>query len=78
MKTPARQFTSVRERLRARRAAHQRQVRLERELAGYDTPAARHELDAILSRYPAEQTREIERILVKQAVRQPNLTRPPR
>lgn len=78
MKTPARHFTTVREQLRAHRAAHLRQVRLERELAGYDTPSARYELDAILSRHTAEQTYEIDRILVKQAVRRRNETRPPR
>lgn len=78
MKTPARKFTTVRERLRARRAKRLRQVQLERELASYDTPTARHELDAILSRHTAEQTREIDRILVKHAVRHPNLTRPGR
>lgn len=78
MKTPARKINTVREKLRARRAARLRLATLERELAGYDTPAARHELDAILSRHTAEQTREIDRILVRQAVRARNATRPPR
>lgn len=79
MKTPARKLSTVRNRLRERHAAHLRQLRLERELAVYDTPADRIELDAILSRHTAEQTREIDTILVKQAIRrQRDNTRPPR
>lgn len=78
MKTPARKLRSVRSALRARSAAHQRRLQLERELASYDTPSARYELDAILSRHTAEQTREVDAILVKQAIRRRNGTRPPR
>ncbi|MEP7054829.1 MAG: hypothetical protein ABI912_06235 [Actinomycetota bacterium] len=79
MKTPPTKLSIVRGRLRERREAHQRRLRLERELAVYDSPSDRHELDAILSRHTAEQTLEIDRILARQAVRrQHDHTRPPR
>jgi hypothetical protein len=78
MKTP-KKLTIVRNGMRERHAAHQRQLRLEREIAGYDTPSGRIELDAILSRHTAEQTMEIDRILTRQAIRrQRDVTRPPR
>lgn len=79
MKTPKTKLSIVRSRLRERRAAHLSRLRLERELAVYDSPSDRGELDAILARHTAEQTREIDQILTKQAIRQQrNLTRPPR
>lgn len=79
MPTQARKLSNVRTRLRERRAAHLRRLRLERELAVYNTPADRLELDAILSRHTEEQTSEIDTILVKQALRRErNWTRPPR
>ena len=40
----------------------------QRELAGYDTPSARRELDAILARHTAEEIAPIERILSQQSV----------
>jgi hypothetical protein len=40
--------------------------RLSAELAAFQTPAERIELDEILSRYPLEQTREIREILDRQ------------
>lgn len=79
MKGPAMKISSIRDTLRERRAAHVRQAQLERELAVYDSPSDRSELDAILSRHTAEQTREIDTILSRQALgKQRNSTRPPR
>lgn len=46
-----------------RRQSARRQRRLERELAGYRTPAERLELDAILARHSAEETHDIAEIL---------------
>lgn len=40
---------------------------LERELAGYWTNAQRHDLEAILDRYPDDATREVREILAGQA-----------
>ena len=42
--------------------------RLERELAGYSTPADRSDLEAILDRYPDDVTRELRDILASQAM----------
>lgn len=46
-----------------RREMRARRLRLERDLAGYRTPAERSELAAIMSRYTAEEIRPLERIL---------------
>lgn len=79
MKTPVRKLSTVRTRLREQRAVRQRQAQLEHELAMYATPSDRADLDALLSRHTPEQTREIEAILVKQAIkRQRDFTRPAR
>ena len=43
-------------------------LELERELAGYWTSAQRHDLEAILDRYPDDATRELREILAGQAV----------
>jgi hypothetical protein len=49
--------------------AHRRRCsRLERELAGYSTPADRSDLEAILDRYPDDVTRELRDILASQAM----------
>ena len=45
-----------------------RRSELERELAGYSTPAQRLDLDATLDRYPDSVTYELRDILTKQAV----------
>ena len=47
----------------ARGAARRERLRLARELAAYRTPAERLELDIILGRHTAEETRQIEEIL---------------
>jgi hypothetical protein len=59
---------TLRSSLADRRAAHRARTRLERELAGYDTPSARRELDAVLARHTAEQIAPIEKILSLQSV----------
>ena len=49
------------------RANRGRRSRLERELAGYSTPAERADLEAILDRYPDDVTRDLRDILARQA-----------
>jgi hypothetical protein len=60
-------FTALRTALAIRRSAREGRRQLERELASYDTPAARAELDAILGRYSADETHEVQAILSQQA-----------
>jgi hypothetical protein len=50
------------------KAARQRHLELERELAGYSTPAERCDLEAILDRYPDGMTDELREILASQAM----------
>jgi hypothetical protein len=50
------------------RTNRRRCSRLERELAGYSTPADRSDLQAILDRYPDEVTGELRDILASQAM----------
>ena len=45
-----------------------RRSKLERELAGYSTPAQRLDLEATLDRYPDKLTRELRDILARQAM----------
>lgn len=61
-------ITTLRSTLASRRSAHRARTQLQRELAGYDTPAARRELDAILARHTAEEIAPIERILSQQSI----------
>jgi hypothetical protein len=61
-------LTTLRSTLADRRSAHRARTQLERELAGYDTPSARRELDAILARHTAEEIAPIEKILSRQSV----------
>ena len=61
-------ITTLRSTLAHRRSAHRARTQLQRELAGYDTPSARRELDAILARHTAEEIAPIERILSQQSV----------
>ena len=56
-------LTATRDDLRNRRADRAREKQLRRELGSYTTPAEQLELDAIISRYPEDDVREIERIL---------------
>ncbi|MDG6108435.1 hypothetical protein Daura_15135 [Dactylosporangium aurantiacum] len=62
--TASRVRNAVTSRFEARRAKRT----LAREIAAYRTPAERLELDLILGRHTAEETREIEAILRAQAV----------
>ena len=56
------------DRLREQRDARQQRRELEQHLAAYQSASDRQELDAILSRHPAEMTREIDEILTMQAI----------
>jgi hypothetical protein len=57
-----------------RRAARAARSSLERDLAGYTSPADLNDLDAILDRYSDEETTEIRRISAarRAALRQPS------
>ncbi|GAA0798175.1 hypothetical protein [Spirilliplanes yamanashiensis] len=55
--------------LDAHRARRDERRRLERELAGYTTPAELAELEMLMSRHSAEDIREMEEILQEQAAR---------
>ena len=48
-------------------ADHKRRCELQRELAGYSTPAQRRDLEATLDRYPDCDTYELRDILARQA-----------
>jgi hypothetical protein len=50
------------------RADRRRRSELERELAGYSTPAQRHDFEAILDQYPDDMTHELRDILASQAM----------
>jgi hypothetical protein len=50
----------------ARRAARQRRLDLERELAGYDSGSQRCDFEATLERYPDGVTHELREILSRQ------------
>jgi hypothetical protein len=56
----------LRARLAGRRAERVVRLRLSDELAAYQTPAERAELDLILGRHTREETREIRAILARQ------------
>ena len=51
-----------------RKAARKRRSDLERELAGYATPAERRDLEATLDRYPYGTTHELRGILAHQSM----------
>lgn len=59
-------WTTVRTQLRESRDAHAARASLERELAGYNSPADLEDLHAILDRYNDRETKEIRRILAHQ------------
>jgi hypothetical protein len=59
----------LRARLRATLDAHSEQRQLERELASYDTPADRLELDAILRRHTPAQRCRVDAALDRLAIR---------
>ena len=51
----------------SRKAARERRRQLERELAGYSTPAQRADFEAILDHHPDGATWELRDILARQA-----------
>jgi hypothetical protein len=55
-------IASLRSQLAARRVVRQRSRQLEQELASYNTPAQRLELDAILSRHTESEIAELDAI----------------
>jgi hypothetical protein len=52
----------------SRKAARKRRSDLERELAGYATPAERGDLEQTLDRYPHGTTHELRDILARQSM----------
>ena len=52
----------------SRKAARKRRSDLERELAGYATPAERDDLEETLDRYPYGTTHELRDILARQSL----------
>jgi hypothetical protein len=64
-------ISTLRTQLAERRLVRQRNKRLEEELASFNTPAERLELDAILSRHTAEEIEELQSMLDR-----PSLVRP--
>jgi hypothetical protein len=52
----------------SRKAARKRRAELERELAGYASPAERRDLEAALDRYPDGTTHELRGILARQSM----------
>jgi hypothetical protein len=66
MNTPE-MLTTVRKTMAERREARQARHRLERDLAEFRTPTERRELDAMLARYPIDETLDVHRILAKRA-----------
>ena len=52
----------------SRKAARKRRSDLERELAGYATPAERGDLEETLDRYPYGTTHELRDILARQSM----------
>lgn len=69
----ATRFVVLRAQVVNRRAARRRRRQLERELAGYCTPAQVVDLEATLDRYPDRTTWEIRSILAR-----PSCARDPR
>ena len=58
----------VRAQATSRKAARKRRAELERELAGYASPAERRDLEAALDRNPDGATHELRAILARQSM----------
>jgi len=58
---------AIRQELATRRAARRDRLSLERDLAAYDTPAARLEIETIVARHDPEESRQVRDILNRQA-----------
>lgn len=59
---------TVRTYLATRREIRRREADLNRELADYNTPSARMDMEAILARHTTDEAREIEAILRRHAL----------
>jgi hypothetical protein len=60
-------FTALHSTLAHRRSARRKYLQLQRELAAYNTPAARTDLNATFARHAPEQVETVQRILTSQA-----------
>jgi hypothetical protein len=60
-------ISTLRTQLAERRLVRQRNRRIEEELASYNTPSQRLELEAILSRHTAEEIEELQGMLNRQS-----------
>ena len=60
-------LTTLHSTLVHRRTARRQHLKLQRELAAYDTPAARTDLNATLAGHAPEQVATVQRILTSQA-----------
>ena len=56
-------LTALHSTLAHRRSTRREHLRLQRELATYDTPSARADLDATLARHTPEQSEPVQRML---------------
>jgi hypothetical protein len=65
----AARFLVVRATFAVRRAERERRRTLERELAGFSSPADLLEIETIIDRYPPGQTLEVRSILTQQGMR---------
>ncbi|MET1072428.1 MAG: hypothetical protein ABWY11_07260 [Umezawaea sp.] len=68
MTHPSTAIRTLRKSLTSRRAARRTRRHLERELASYNTPSARLDLDTILARHDSADTAEIKAILHRQSM----------
>ncbi|WNV83334.1 hypothetical protein [Umezawaea sp. Da 62-37] len=68
MTHPSTAIRTLRKSLTSRRAARRSRQGLERELASYNTPSARLDLDAVLARHDSADTAEIKAILHRQSM----------
>jgi hypothetical protein len=68
MTHPTTAIRTLRKSLSSRRAARLRRRSLERQLATYDTPSARLDLEAILDRHDSADAAELKAILHRQSM----------
>ena len=60
-------LTALHSTLAQHRSARREHLRLQRELAAYDTPSARADLNATVARHTPEQAEPVQRILTDMA-----------
>lgn len=68
MTYPSTAIRSLRTSLSSRRAARRSRQSLERQLASYNNPSDRLDLEAILARHDSAETAEIQSILSRQSM----------